>query len=76
MAMIKCPECGQDVSSKAPSCPKCGNPINMKSGPFGGHEKGVTVRPGFWHDPNVGAIGCFVLVIIIVINVILALAKR
>ena len=28
MAMIKCPECGNDVSDKALSCPKCGCPIN------------------------------------------------
>ncbi len=28
MALIKCPECGNQVSDKAPSCPTCGNPIN------------------------------------------------
>lgn len=28
MALIKCPECGADVSDKAMSCPKCGYPIN------------------------------------------------
>lgn len=27
MALIKCPECGNDVSSSAASCPKCGYPI-------------------------------------------------
>lgn len=27
MAIIKCPECGRDVSDKAPACPNCGNPI-------------------------------------------------
>lgn len=27
MALIKCGECGNDVSSNASSCPKCGNPI-------------------------------------------------
>ena len=31
MAMIKCPECGKDVSSKAAACPACGNPIAKKS---------------------------------------------
>ena len=30
MAMIKCPECGKDVSDKAANCPNCGNPINTK----------------------------------------------
>ena len=24
MAMIKCPECGREISDRAPSCPSCG----------------------------------------------------
>lgn len=28
MALIKCSECGKEVSSNATSCPSCGNPIN------------------------------------------------
>ena len=31
MALIKCSECGKEVSSKAKSCPNCGNPINDDS---------------------------------------------
>ena len=27
MALIKCPECNNDVSDKAASCPKCGAPV-------------------------------------------------
>ena len=27
MALIKCPECGGDVSHKAAACPRCGYPI-------------------------------------------------
>lgn len=27
MALIKCPECGKDVSSSARACPNCGHPI-------------------------------------------------
>ena len=27
MALIKCPECGKEISDKAHSCPKCGCPI-------------------------------------------------
>lgn len=30
MALIKCPECGNDISSSALSCPKCGYPIASK----------------------------------------------
>ena len=31
MALIKCDECGKDVSSKAMSCPNCGNPVSTSS---------------------------------------------
>lgn len=27
MALIKCSECGKEVSDKAATCPNCGNPI-------------------------------------------------
>jgi len=27
MALIKCSECGREISDKAPACPGCGNPI-------------------------------------------------
>ena len=29
MALIRCPECGNDVSDKAKACPRCGAPINV-----------------------------------------------
>lgn len=28
MALIKCPECGKEMSDRAVSCPQCGTPIN------------------------------------------------
>jgi len=31
MALIKCPECGNDVSEMAGMCPQCGNPITQKT---------------------------------------------
>jgi hypothetical protein len=31
MALIKCPECGQDVSDKAFSCPHCGYPFKKQA---------------------------------------------
>lgn len=30
MALIKCPECGKEISDKANSCPSCGFPIQQK----------------------------------------------
>ena len=33
MALVKCGECGNDISEKAPSCPKCGAPTSSASAP-------------------------------------------
>ena len=30
MALIKCPECGKEISDKAPACIHCGYPLNAK----------------------------------------------
>jgi len=31
MALIKCSECGRDVSDSAASCPNCGHPISFNN---------------------------------------------
>jgi predicted amidophosphoribosyltransferase len=28
MPLVKCPDCGKEVSSSAPTCPNCGRPMN------------------------------------------------
>jgi membrane protein YdbS with pleckstrin-like domain len=33
MALIKCPDCGREVSSAAPACPQCGRPLAAVSAP-------------------------------------------
>ena len=33
MALIKCPECGREISDKAPACPHCGTPVANKKIP-------------------------------------------
>ena len=30
MALIHCPECGKEISDKAPACPNCGAPVATK----------------------------------------------
>jgi len=32
VALIKCPDCGKEVSSSAPYCPHCGRPMAASSG--------------------------------------------
>lgn len=39
MAIIKCPECGKDISDQAVSCPHCGYPLaNKDGGHIGAHS--------------------------------------
>lgn len=33
MALIRCPECGREVSSRAPACPACGYPLQPNAAP-------------------------------------------
>lgn len=42
--LIKCKECGHDVSDKAVSCPNCGYPINLPSAPVKSPQKANRTR--------------------------------
>jgi len=61
MALIECPECGKDVSDKAPSCPNCGAPILVESKVIVyGYTQQFLINPKvevFWKDQLVGAVG-------------------
>lgn len=35
MALIKCPECGKEISDKANACIHCGYPLNERKEDFG-----------------------------------------
>lgn len=50
MALIKCPECGKEVSDKAPACIHCGCPLEQKI-----YEvvNGVTYDISFLKDPKI-----------------------
>lgn len=39
MALIKCPECGREISDKATACPGCGCPINQSVATTQQHER-------------------------------------
>ncbi len=48
MALIKCPECGMEISDKAPSCPVCGcpmQPVTTNSSPKSNGNSVTTPQP-------------------------------
>ena len=50
MALIKCPECGKDVSSEAASCPYCGYPIKND---VNAQEVDIEPTPTYYTGNNV-----------------------
>jgi uncharacterized membrane protein YdbT with pleckstrin-like domain len=52
MALIDCPECGNQVSTAAPTCPSCGFPVaaqKAQASPQPAHDTLlVEVRPSWW----------------------------
>ena len=60
MALIKCPECGNDVSDKAPACPQCGVPIFRESKVVVyGYTQQFALNPKvqvFWNGSPVGSV--------------------
>lgn len=53
MTLIKCPECGRDVSTLAAACPGCGRPIATADPPGPAQPEAPPVQPGFLRS-NVG----------------------
>lgn len=64
MALIKCSECGSEVSDKAAACPKCGNPINEIEPP----------REATTKTTSSGALAKFIGFMMIVIGMFMAIA--
>ena len=52
MSLIKCPECGKEVSTAAAACPSCGYPVaGAQSAPRTGAPSGqilMEVRQSWW----------------------------
>lgn len=44
MAIIRCPECGREISDRAPVCPHCGVVINSQAGNPASRATGSSVR--------------------------------
>ena len=61
MAIMRCPECGREISDKAAVCPSCGAPIS--SGKVASAKKAGSIRTG----AIVGAIGSAALSLILIV---------
>lgn len=50
MALIECPECGEQVSTLAAACPHCGFPMSGTAPEAGRRSRGPSrwTDPGFW----------------------------
>jgi ribosomal protein L37E len=55
MALIKCPECGTEVSSEAELCPKCGYPIKAKMSDKQEQNKKITAEQGVKEGGNLSS---------------------
>lgn len=69
MALIKCPECGQEVSNLAPACIHCGYPLNEEQ-PVAAQQSTTIQKPAITKKPitkkqKLIAVVCVVAVIII-----------
>ena len=47
MALVRCPECGREVSSQAPACPGCGYPLQARGAPAP-EPQGALQSPHVW----------------------------
>lgn len=70
MAIIKCPECGKDISEKATHCIHCGYPIKPRSAQPVQivHQEGCFLK-------TLNA-GCLVVVVIVVLIIFSAIFSR
>jgi hypothetical protein len=68
MALIKCPDCGREVSDRAPTCPQCGAPIRPAA-------RQPVIQPQVIQAPpqkqpkQIGCLGsgCVILIVLFVI---------
>jgi uncharacterized membrane protein YvbJ len=68
MALIECPECGKEVSDKAPGCPQCGAPIaGSIADPATAHGRGEGL---FLKSMNCGCMLVLAFVVLFIIMIV------
>lgn len=77
MSLIKCSECGREISDKAAACPHCGCPVNLSDSPSAvaqtpvGHTSAGAQTPAPAKGRAVGTI-VFVTILILVLGALAA----
>lgn len=61
MAMIKCPECGKDISSSAEKCPNCGYPMSGKQKENTVHQQAPKKKKGILSKIFIFIIACCII---------------
>lgn len=72
MALIKCPECGKEISDKASSCPNCGCPIEIQKTEVSGDisDQLIIEQPLKKSNKKIIPIAA-VLIIVVIIGVVI-----
>lgn len=77
MALIKCPECGKEISDQAASCPNCGCPMKETNSDSGSNNSGKKIEISI-KKPDVklnkrtkGILGGVIVCLVILIGVII-----
>lgn len=47
MPLVKCPDCGKEVSDQAPTCPQCGRPLKAQPKPAD-NQSGMSSMEKWW----------------------------
>jgi hypothetical protein len=77
MPLIPCPDCGTEVSDRAPACPKCGRPIAPPlMPPPAPAQVVVTQAPPPKKKTSPAAWGCLVLILLGIFGAILSEGRK
>jgi hypothetical protein len=67
MALVRCPDCGSEVSDQAAACPQCARPIRAAQ-PSSGKPVPRKTSPATW--------GCLILIVVAVIGAVISQSNQ
>lgn len=76
MALVKCPDCGRDISDQAPACPHCGRPATSTAQTSAVASSEPSSQKKKSSPAAVGCLGCLGLVVIVGVISVLGESSR